>query len=125
MAVLLPQANELVENLFARPDLVNQVRMLIMGNLDSGQLDSDTVARALNMSRATLYRRLRLENTSFQSIKNGIVEQLAKRALRETESPISQIAYMLGYSEHSAFVHGFNKLVGTSPSAYRLGEGSD
>ena len=45
MAVLLPQANQLVENLFARPDLVNQVRMLIMGELDSGRMDSDTVAR--------------------------------------------------------------------------------
>ena len=56
MAVLLPQANQLVENLFARPDLVNQVRMLIMGDLDSGRMDSDTVARILNMSRASLYR---------------------------------------------------------------------
>ena len=119
MAVLLPQANQLVENLFARPDLVNQVRMLIMGDLDSGRMDSDTAARALNMSRASLYRRLRAENTSFQAIKNEIVEQLAKRALRETQSPVSQIALMLGYSEHSAFVHSFTKLAGMSPSAYR------
>jgi AraC-like DNA-binding protein len=121
MAVLLPQANQLVENLFARPDLVNQVRMLIMGDLDSGRMDSDSAARALNMSRASLYRRLKEENTSFQVIKNEIVEGLAKQALRETDSPISQIALMLGYSEHSAFVHSFTKLAGMSPSTYRAG----
>ena len=37
---------------------------------------------------------------------------------------ISQIAQMLGYSEHSAFVHSFTKLVGTSPSVYRAGDES-
>jgi AraC-like DNA-binding protein len=119
MAVLLPQANQLVENLFARPDLVNQVRMLIMGELDSGRMDSDTVARTLNMSRASLYRRLREERTTFQAIRNEIIERLAKKALKETDSPISQIALMLGYSEHSAFAHSFTRLAGMSPSEYR------
>ncbi len=95
MAVLMPQANQLVESLFARPDLVNQVRMLIMGELDSGRMDSDTVARTLNISRASLYRRLREEHTTFQAIRNEIIERLAKRALKETDSPISQIALML------------------------------
>jgi len=119
MAVLLPQANRMVESLFARPGLVNQVRMLIMGDLDSGRMDSDSAARALHMSRASLYRRLREEHTSFRAIRNDIVESLAKTALRETDSPISQIALMLGYSEHSAFVHSFTRLAGMSPSQYR------
>ena len=47
-----------------------------------------------------------------------IVTRLAK-ALVETDSPISQIALMLGYFEHSAFVHSFTRLAGMSPSEYR------
>jgi AraC-like DNA-binding protein len=90
-----------------------------MGELDSGRMDSDTVARTLNMSRASLYRKLRQEHTSFQAIRNQIIDRLAKIALKETDSPISQIALMLGYSEHSAFVHGFTRLTGVSPSEYR------
>ena len=93
-----------------------------MEDLDSGRMDSDTAARALKLSRESLYRSLKVASTSFQAINNDIVAGLSKQTLRETDSAISQIALMLGYSEHSAFVHSFSQLVGMRPCAYRAGE---
>lgn len=93
-----------------------------MGDLDSGRMDFDTAAGALNMSRDSLNRRMNVASTAFQAINNDSVAGLPKQALREseTDSAISQIPPMLGYSELSAFVHGFRKWLGmpTAPASW-------
>lgn len=78
----------------------------------------DKLAADLNRSRQLLHSRFR-ESTA-QSIKSYIVEQVmqeALRLLREAQLPPAAIAYRLGYSEQTSFNHQFKKYYGMSPSA--------
>ena len=45
----------------------------------------------------------------------------ATAALTETNQPVSQIAYSLGYSDVHNFTNAFHKIVGLSPTEYRAG----
>ncbi len=70
------------------------------------------------MSERTMARRLVGLGTSFGQILDGVRHQLALRYLGEPNARTSQIAYLLGYSEPSAFNHAFRRWTGVSPSEF-------
>ena len=80
---------------------------------------TDTVARRLAISPRTLRRRLADEGYSFQEAKNLAREKRAKYYLSQTNMPLSEIAFELGYSELSAFSRAFRSWVGETPQSYR------
>ena len=86
--------------------------------LPSGAVTNQRVAREFGMSPRTLARRLDNLGTSFGQILDGIRHQLALRYLEEADARASQIAYLLGYSEPSAFNHAFRRWTGVSPSEF-------
>jgi AraC-like DNA-binding protein len=45
--------------------------------------------------------------------------QLARRYLEETSSDLEEIAFLLGYSELSAFDHAFRRWAGQTPRGFR------
>ncbi len=47
--------------------------------------------------------------------------EIAKTSLSETNGPISEIAYSLGFSDAHNFSNAFRKITGLSPSEYRAG----
>ena len=56
------------------------------------------------------------------SLKQYILQrkmEQAKAALSETNQPVSQIGYALGFSDAHNFSHAFKKIVGVSPVEYR------
>ena len=70
------------------------------------------------MSQRTMARRLDNLGTSFGQILEEVRRQLAARYLEEPNVRASQIAYLLGYSEPSAFNHAFRRWTGVSPSKF-------
>ena len=58
----------------------------------------------------------------FGQIVEGVRRQLAFRYLEEADLRTSKIAYMLGYSEPSAFNHAFRRWTGVSPSRFTSAE---
>ncbi|HEX7705209.1 MAG TPA: AraC family transcriptional regulator ligand-binding domain-containing protein [Thermoanaerobaculia bacterium] len=74
------------------------------------------VARDLGMSRATLYRALRAEGTTFEKIAESVRSDLATRLLRDGRS-IAETAELLGFSDRSAFSRAFKRWTGTSPGS--------
>ena len=76
------------------------------------------MAKELGMSSRTLARRLDDLGTSFGQILDGTRHQLAVRYLGEPNARASQIAFLLGYSEPSAFNHAFRRWTGVSPSEF-------
>ena len=119
LRVLLQQAEQILSGLAKNQTIVNKTKLFIISELHTGELNSDSVAKSLHMSRSSYYRRLKNENTSFRELKEKIIEQTAKQLLIETDANINEIALNLGYSEHSAFIHFFNRITGMSPSNYR------
>lgn len=78
------------------------------------------VAARLGVSIRTLERRLARENVSFLEVLDDLRFELAKRYLQEPNLPISQIAWLLGYADPSAFTHSFRRWTGKSPTALRV-----
>lgn len=79
----------------------------------------DDVCRALGLSRRTLQRRLKEENTSFQQQLNHTRELLTKNYLRNTTLSAEDIAYLLGYQDLNSFYRAFSLWTGKSISEYK------
>ena len=64
-------------------------------------------------------RTLSASGTSFQVLLKDVRAQLAKRYLTNPRLSLSEVAFLLGYSEPSAFHRAFRKWTGTTPVEYR------
>jgi AraC-like DNA-binding protein len=71
------------------------------------------------MSPRTLQRRLHEENTSHQQLLDELRRELAQRYLREPTIAIGETAFLLGFSEPSAFHRAFKRWTGTTPGTFR------
>lgn len=71
----------------------------------------------------TLSRRLREEGTSFRRIAKETRLALGMQLLRDTNLSLVQISAALEFSEPAAFTHAFRRWTGTTPSAWRSGQG--
>ena len=96
-----------------------QVENAIAALLPHGQARHDQVAVELGMSQRTLARRLALEGSSFAKVLAEVRSALADRYLADRTLPISQIAWLLGYAEISAFTRAFQRWTGMVPSEAR------
>lgn len=83
--------------------------------------DLPATASALHMSTATLQRRLALEGTSFQALKDELRRDIAIVRLNTSSVPLAQLAQELGFTDSPAFQRAFKKWTGSSPGAYRQG----
>lgn len=84
----------------------------------------DAVARAAGCSRQTLYRRLREEGASFESLVEKVRRRVALRLLRDPDLSVKEIAYRLGFAEPAAFSRAFKRWTGRSPAAWRAAQPS-
>lgn len=122
LRVLLRHADGLLDRMQNKEELANQVRLLILENLERGPGSAAGVARKLKISVSTLKRRLALQGFSYRELRDGVVRDLSKSALKETQVPVSEIALRVGYSELSAFDRAFHRWAGMTPRQYRATE---
>lgn len=92
---------------------------LMLNEAEDCQPTLDQLAALLSMGPHTLSRHLRREHQSFRELSNRVRYERACRLLRETRTPVSQIAYRLGYQGVSAFSDAFRRVSGQGPRAYR------
>ncbi|MBV9557818.1 MAG: AraC family transcriptional regulator [Pseudolabrys sp.] len=98
-----------------RRDVENAIAVL----LPHGKAQLGEVAVQLGMSRRTLARRLASQGLSFAGVLAQLRVDLAKRELRDASLTISQVAWLLGYREVSAFTHAFKRWTGKTPREVR------
>jgi AraC-like DNA-binding protein len=94
-----------------------RLRQLLPGEVP----DFETLAGELNMTTATLRRRLHEEGVSYQGIKDQLRRDLAIGYLSHSGRSVMDIALELGFSERSAFHRAFRKWTGASPGEFRRG----
>lgn len=114
-------ADALMEELGHAQSLRAQIEAQLLPNLHEGTLSADKVARALGMSRQTLYRRLKEEGVTFAEIHDALRHRMAVDFLTARKVSVNETAYLLGFSEASSFVRAFKRWTGQSPTAYRDG----
>jgi AraC-like DNA-binding protein len=96
-----------------------QVEHLVAGLLPTGTATTAHVAATLGVSERSLSRRLAEDGTSFREIVQQQRRQMAHRYLDDPAIRPTQVAYLLGYAQPSAFSHAFRRWTGVSPAAYR------
>ncbi|WP_293610235.1 AraC family transcriptional regulator [Ponticaulis sp.] len=106
-------------------NLTEQVSMLIRGFLAGNQCTSEKIAHSLSTHPRTLQRRLREEGTSFEALKDGIKRNRAETLLAQPDLTITDVAFMLGYSETSTFSRKTRDWFGLSPREFRKQLGGD
>jgi AraC-like DNA-binding protein len=120
LSVLTSYAEKLLNKVSSSSDIKSKVKSFIRNHLaDDAELDVERAAKALHMSRHTLYRKLKKEDVSFQSLVEDVRQKEAERYLRENEVSVSEVAFLLGFSELSAFSRAFKRWTGESPAKYR------
>ena len=95
------------------------VENAVAASLPHGQMRIENVAQKLGLSPRTLRRKLAAEGFTFAGILDDLRLALARRYLAEHDLSISRIAWLLGYTEVSAFSHAFRRWTGRPPRADR------
>jgi AraC-like DNA-binding protein len=88
--------------------------------LPHGRARADEVARQLGVSRRTFSRRLAAEGVTFLKILEEMRKDLAQHYLKDARLSVSQIAWLLGFQEVSAFTHAFRRWTGQTPRQTRM-----
>jgi AraC-like DNA-binding protein len=83
--------------------------------------DLAATADALHMAASTLQRRLAMDGTSFQSLKDELRRDLAIVRLHTSTVSLAALADELGFVDSTAFQRAFKKWTGSAPGAYRRG----
>lgn len=119
---LLALLDDQIEGLIAAlPDELasSRVRRAIVELLPDREPTLALVAGRLHLGARSLQRRLSDEGTTFGELLDKLRRDHAVRYLRDGRIAIGEIAFLLGFSEVSAFNRAFRRWTGTTPSAYR------
>jgi AraC-like DNA-binding protein len=119
--ILDRQAQEQLARLPRREGLVDQVRQLLSEALNGGDPRLEIISQKLGISIRTLQRKLREEGTSHQDLLDEMRSSLSRRYLQEPQLAICEVAYLLGFSEPSAFHRAFRRWTGVTPKEFRRG----
>jgi len=92
-----------------------KVENAIVPLLPHGQTKMEEVAKRLGVSRRTLTRLLASEGCTFGGILDALRLDLAKSYLREQNLRTSEVAWLLGFGEVSAFSHACRRWTGKTP----------
>jgi AraC-like DNA-binding protein len=87
--------------------------------LPHGNARMSEIAGRLGMSQRTLARRLAEEGLTFADVLEQLRCDSALRHLEDPSLSMSQIAWLLGYQETSAFTHAFKRWTGRAPREMR------
>lgn len=91
----------------------------VLLRLPDGPPSLSAVADDLHMSPRTLQRRLSSEGTTFERVLQDARSTMAQRYLRQDRHSVQEVAYLLGFSEASAFSRAFKRWTGKSPAYFR------
>lgn len=100
-------------------NIINQVSKAIIDMLITDTPTREKIAKVLNLSDQNLKLKLADKGTSFQAVFEEIRQKLSMIYIEQSSLNISQMAYMLGFSDSSNFTRAFKRWTGLSPRDYR------
>ncbi|WP_315741709.1 MULTISPECIES: AraC family transcriptional regulator [unclassified Bradyrhizobium] len=101
------------------PAFLDLVRGEIRRRLSAGTIHLEEIADALSTTSWTLQRRLADLGATFSDLIEATRLDLARHYLRQAHLPLGDVAFLLGYSEASAFSRAFSRWTGCSPRQWR------
>lgn len=118
-AMMDAQARQLLQDFDATTNLLNEVRAQIARRLPNGEPGLEQVAQCLDLSPRTLQHRLKHNGVAFKELVDSVRKALVLHYLRDERWALIDVAFMLGFSEQSAFSRAFRRWFGETPQAFR------
>ena len=106
-------------------NLVRRTKDSIARALSEGLPKMADVAKGLGLSVRSFHRRLAEHGASFQNLTEETRRELALGMLRDERYSLSEIAFLTGFSEQSAFTRAFKRWMGQTPANYRKNNSTD
>jgi AraC-like DNA-binding protein len=107
----------------AKASFAECVRVAVVEQIKRGRFDIDAAARSIACSRRTLQRRLTTDGTSFREVLDNARREVALEAIMRggAMTTVTDLTFLLGFSELSAFSRAFRRWTGKSPATYLRG----
>ncbi len=100
-------------------DFIEKVNLQIGHTLSEGEPYLIKVAKKMRLTPRVLSKRIRSEGEEFKLLVKQIRHEKALFLLKNENVSLCDIAYTLGYTEHSAFTRAFRGWTGCSPCQFR------
>jgi AraC-like DNA-binding protein len=117
--VLEGHADEILSRHPTSNGFIADVRRALASQITRGDVRVGSVARRLMTSARTLQRRLADEGVTFQALVEDSRKEAAALYMSDNTMAISEIAYLLGYSEPAPFHRAFKRWYGVTPDVFR------
>jgi AraC-like DNA-binding protein len=117
--VLTERADAMLADMEETRSVRGRVERLLIGTLHTGEASMAGVADKLGMSRQTLFRRLKEEGVTFEEVLDALRRRLALQYLAGRKASVSEIAYLVGFSDPAAFSRAVKRWTGKSPRDLR------
>jgi AraC-like DNA-binding protein len=98
-----------------------RLRTAICEQMRLGELSLERVATRLGSAPRTLQRHLKVEGTSFAAMVDLLRRELAERYLKDRRLSAQETAFLLGFSDVSAFHRAFVRWTGQTPKRFQGG----
>ena len=92
---------------------------MVKESLPSGIPSLIQVADHVGMSPRTLKRRLSDKGASFRELVQELQKDVALEYLKNSNKSLSEITFLTGFSDPSAFNRAFKRWTGQAPSSFR------
>ncbi|MFO0615618.1 MAG: AraC family transcriptional regulator ligand-binding domain-containing protein [Polyangiaceae bacterium] len=122
-AIATQHAESLLAEHGEEGDWLSTVRRAIHAHLETGDANVERIAKDARTSPRTLQRQLQAAGTSLRALIEEARRDIAVRELSTTDRSITDLAFLLGFSETSAFDRAFRRWTGKTPLAYRAERG--
>lgn len=119
LAILDRHASDLLARVPSSGSLSDRVRSELSRTLSDGPLSAEATAERLGMSVRSLGRGLSAEDTTFRELLDQLRHERAVNLLSGSATSIAEIAFLLGFSEVSAFYRAFKRWTGVTPVEFR------
>ena len=103
-------------------DIVSRVRQAIVEHMPNGKCTREMIASSLAMSPTTLQFKLAKRNTSFHDLMDATRMELAKSYAQQSAMTVTEMAFLLGFSDTSNFARAFKRWTGVSPTEFRAAD---
>ncbi len=118
MSILSEHASGVMADMLGKITLAEKVEQIIQINLP--HISINRVAEHLYLSVRTLQRKLKLEKKSFREILDDARKKKAHGYLIKNNTSLGEVAFLLGFSEPSAFNQAVKRWFGMTPGNYRI-----
>lgn len=117
--ILCEKADARLKELQSAKTTRGRVESALMPVLHTGGASMESIAERLGFSRQTLFRRLQEESVTFEEVLDALRRDMALDYLKSGKTSVSEVAYLVGFSDPASFTRACKRWTGKSPSLLR------